>query len=119
MWKYSYVLFFAAAIFVDDAAASIFCTAKSGVETRVYFHRGNTAGGIDEATKFKIERPPANGTARIVMTNLSSGTGKPIRIAEVFYKSKRGFVGSDSLSYQRINRNGSVDNFTLSVNVVP
>jgi hypothetical protein len=119
-------LFFAIAVFADGASAQMgrgggghAKTAKSGVETQVYLHHGSHEGGISKKTSYKIEQRPANGTARIVVTNLSSGTGKPIRVAQVMYTSKKGFVGSDSFSYQRLNPNGSVDNFTLSVSVVP
>ena len=100
------------ALGIADALAAT-RTVRSGVETCVarYFD-------IEPGTRFAITQRPAHGTARIAVINRSSGAGKPIRVAEVFYKSKPGYVGTDSFSYQRIGRSGS-QNFTLSVNVVP
>ena len=122
MWRILPALMLAAALFAGDARAQMggrTHTVRSGVEAQVHFHRGMTERGLDEGKRFTVTRPPANGAARIVVTNLSSGTGKPIRVAQVFYRSKKGFTGSDSFSYQSIARNGAVQNFTLSVNVVP
>ena len=125
MWRILSALTFAAALFAGDAWAQMGGrgghghTVRSGVEAQVHLHRGMTERGLDDGKQFKVTRPPANGAARIVVTNLSSGTGKPIRVAQVFYRSKKGFTGSDSFSYQSIARNGAVQNFTLSVNVVP
>ena len=118
MWKFFFVLFFSVAIFAgDEAAAGMRHIVRSGIETQVHYHNGNTYP-IDEATHFKITQGPVNGSARVAVTNQAS-SGKPIRVALVFYKSKPGFVGADSFSYERINRDGSVKNFTLSVGVVP
>lgn len=122
MWRIFSALMFAAALFTGDAWAQMGSrshTVRSGMEAQVHLHRGMTERGLDDGKQFKVTRPPANGAARVVVTNLSSGTGKPIRVAQVFYRSKKGFTGSDSFTYQSIARNGAVQNFTLSVNVVP
>jgi hypothetical protein len=105
------------AVGIGDAMAATH-TVRSGVETRVHFHHGDSERGLDPDTRFTITQPPAHGTARIALHNVSSGTGKPIRVADVFYKSKRGYVGTDSFSYQRTSFRGT-GNFTMSVNVVP
>jgi type IV pilus biogenesis protein CpaD/CtpE len=98
---------------VSAANEHLRVTAKSGAESQVCSHRG------ERDAKFSIAQRPANGTARLVVKSQVSGTGNPIRVAQLFYKAKPGFVGTDSLSYQRVNQNGSVDTFTLSVSVVP
>jgi hypothetical protein len=88
-------------------------TVRSGVETCVarYFD-------IEPGTRFAITQRPAHGTARVAVINRSSNRGNPTQVAEIFYKSKPGYVGTDSFSYQRTSRSGS-NNYTLSVNVVP
>lgn len=120
MWKK--ILLLAAALMFGTATASaqdMSATARSGVETQLGVHQGKTHEGLPEGVTFRLAKRPANGSARIVMRNLPSPAGKPVRAAVIFYKSKKGFVGSDSFSYQRISRSGAVDNLSWSINVVP
>lgn len=116
--RIAFVLALAVALFGGGGSASaaggnVRASAKSGADTQVCLHR--------EApdSRYSIVQRPANGAARVVMATEATGGGKPIRVARVFYKSKPGFVGTDTLTYQRVNRNGTIDTFTLSVSVIP
>ena len=116
--RIAFVLVLAIALFGGDGpsaavAANVRATAKSGTDTQVCLHRESPNG------RYSIVQRPSNGTARVVMSNQSSGGEKPIRVARVFYRSKPGFIGTDTLTYQRVNPNGTVDTFTLSVSVIP
>ena len=115
MWKLFFALTFAFVVFVGWEAWAA-ATAQSGVETMVKTFHGKGDRGIGDH-QFKVVQPPANGAARVAISNVSTGTGKSIRIAQVFYKSKPGFVGTDSFTLQTTNRDGSAQNITLSVNV--
>lgn len=116
--RIAFVLALAVALLGSDdgafaAGGNVRATAKSGTDTQVCFHRESPDG------RYSLVQRPTSGTARIVMSSQSTGGEKPIRVARVFYKSKPGFIGADTLTYQRVNRNGSVDTFTLSVSVIP
>jgi hypothetical protein len=91
----------------------------SGQNTLVHTIKGsNTPDGGTMIRSVKIVDQGANGTASARIATISSGTGKPIRVGQLYYKSKPGFSGIDSFTYQIVRADGSSGekiSFTVTV----
>jgi hypothetical protein len=91
----------------------------SGVNTLVYTIKShNSADGGTTIRSVKIVDQAANGTASARIGTISSGTGKPIRVGQLFYKSKSGYSGTDSFTYQIVRADGTSGekiSFTVTV----
>jgi hypothetical protein len=91
----------------------------SGVNTLVHTIKSHqSADGGTTIRSVKIVSQASNGTASGRIATISSGTGKPIRVGQLYYKSKPGFSGTDSFTYQVVRADGtSGEAVTFSVTV--
>jgi len=109
------------------AAPLVSYTAKSGVPTECHaggYWRVDANGKVWPVTIQFMARPK-NGTATAQVTTgqrpLRNGEVKTVRLTQVIYQSRKGFVGEDSFTYRRITADPTDPNngkeYTVAVTV--
>ena len=91
------------------AAQQVSITAKSGEPKECTHGCGHwrvDANGKDWPVTIEYLTRPANGTVRTKVfpypKKLRNGEVKTVRVSQVIYQSKKGFVGQDSFTYRRV-----------------
>jgi len=125
-WRPS--LFAAAWILMPTLAAADSVTVQSGVESEIANHVRYGSNCQANRVEIRILTEPANGTVTVkpksIVVTAQSGRGVPqpshcfgktMQGVAVYYQSKPGFVGQDSVRYQRLNPRDAGDRFNAEV----
>jgi hypothetical protein len=80
-------------------------TARSGESLRCHHYWRVDAQGKEWPVSLKITSRPSNGQVTVKnesrVVTLRNGQQKTVRVAQVYYQSKKGYVGPDSFTYVR------------------
>jgi hypothetical protein len=105
--------------FGQGQLAPVSVAAKSGAEVRVAMH--SSWGGSCQSrgqVEVVITKPPSNGEVSVRQTETKPpGCAWTVPATGVFYKSKAGFTGADTFSYDRKPLSGEDSNVTGIRNV--
>jgi hypothetical protein len=103
--------------------------AKSGVDSRLAYERAWDRDCKSLPVTVTMTQQPKNGTVSVVQgtSTIPASTprageidrcvGKPVTGNEIRYKSKPGFRGTDTLSYNVVNNNVGTGTTTITINV--
>jgi hypothetical protein len=103
-------------------------TVQSGVKTQIATHDRFDKQCRPSRVEISVLAPPANGTVstepkdlvikaqnRYGDTQPSQCVGKTVTGVAIFYQSKPGFVGTDSVRYRRFNPADANDRFNMEI----
>jgi hypothetical protein len=89
------------------AAMTFSVTAQSGVPLHCHTYWRVDAQGREWPVKIVYTSRPTSGIVRTQVTSqpkaLRNGTTKTVRVSQVVYQSKKGFVGQDMFAYRTIS----------------